>query len=86
MKAIGRGIAYGLRNVEVALDTDNALRLIALHGPGGPAARWALRSYSWPGQVVLAIAKQALATNLGALSAKEPDESHFNTIDLVNNA
>jgi 4'-phosphopantetheinyl transferase len=43
VKAIGRGIAYGLKNVEVGLDDNDALHLIALHGTGGPAERWQLQ-------------------------------------------
>lgn len=42
VKAIGRGLAYGLRQVELDLDGP-VPRLLSLAGPAGPAGRWRLR-------------------------------------------
>jgi 4'-phosphopantetheinyl transferase len=44
VKAIGRGIAYGLRHVHLDLPAAGAPCLVALDGPAGPARRWRLRS------------------------------------------
>jgi 4'-phosphopantetheinyl transferase len=40
VKAIGRGIAYGLHNIELAPADDDDLVLARLEGPAGPHTRW----------------------------------------------
>lgn len=42
VKAIGRGIAYGLGRIELARSADGALSIARCEGPGGPASRWRL--------------------------------------------
>lgn len=42
VKAIGRGIAYGLRRIELDEGPDGGLVVARLDGPGGPAERWRL--------------------------------------------
>jgi 4'-phosphopantetheinyl transferase len=42
VKAIGRGIAYGLKRIETARADDGTLSIARCDGPGGPAARWQL--------------------------------------------
>lgn len=42
VKAIGRGIAYGLHKIELAPATDQELALARLEGPAGPHTRWRL--------------------------------------------
>lgn len=42
VKAIGRGIAYGLRRIRLARAASGTLSVAHLDGPAGPAARWAL--------------------------------------------
>lgn len=42
VKAIGRGIAYGLARIEIARDPGGALSIARCEGPDGPAARWQL--------------------------------------------
>ena len=44
VKAIGRGIAYGLTQVELALDAA-APRLVRLDGPAAPASAWSLAAF-----------------------------------------
>lgn len=43
VKAIGRGIAYGLRHIEIARSPDGALSIGRCEGLGGPARRWHLQ-------------------------------------------
>jgi 4'-phosphopantetheinyl transferase len=43
VKAIGRGIAYGLRNIEIARSADGTLSIGRCEGVGGPAGRWQLQ-------------------------------------------
>jgi 4'-phosphopantetheinyl transferase len=43
VKAIGRGIAYGLTRVELGLEADG-VRLVRVDGPAGPAERWRLHT------------------------------------------
>lgn len=42
VKAIGRGIAYGLHNIELAPAAGDELVLARLEGPAGPHVRWRL--------------------------------------------
>ncbi len=42
VKAIGRGIAYGLSRIEIGIGNDGALSILRCDGPGGPADRWRL--------------------------------------------
>ncbi len=42
VKAIGRGIAYGLARIEIACSDDGRLSIARCEGPGGPASRWRL--------------------------------------------
>lgn len=42
VKAIGRGIAYGLGRIEIDRDPRGALMIGRLDGPAGPADRWRL--------------------------------------------
>ena len=42
VKAIGRGIAYGLHNIELAPADGDELVLARLEGPAGPHVRWRL--------------------------------------------
>ncbi|HET9482443.1 MAG TPA: 4'-phosphopantetheinyl transferase superfamily protein [Xanthomonadales bacterium] len=44
VKAIGRGIAYGLKKIELALD-GNAPQLDTLEGPAAPASAWTLATF-----------------------------------------
>ena len=44
VKAIGRGIAYGLKRVELALDGE-APQLETLDGPAAPASAWTLATF-----------------------------------------
>lgn len=43
VKAIGRGIAYGLRRIEITRSPDGALTISRCEGLGGPAERWELQ-------------------------------------------
>jgi 4'-phosphopantetheinyl transferase len=42
VKAIGRGIAYGLASIEIEEGSHGELRLAQLGGPAGPASAWRL--------------------------------------------
>ncbi len=42
VKAIGRGIAYGLTRIEIDEDAHGALRIARIDGSAGPAQRWSL--------------------------------------------
>lgn len=44
VKAIGRGIAYGLKRIAIAFE-DDAPRVDALEGEAGPPARWQLTGF-----------------------------------------
>ncbi len=56
VKAIGRGIAYGLARIELDLADAASPRLIALHGPAGPAAAWQLAVLPQPDSALAAVA------------------------------
>lgn len=49
VKAIGRGIAYGLKQIEVGEHPDGRLAVVALGGPAAPAARWQVCGFD-PGE------------------------------------
>lgn len=49
VKAIGRGIAYGLKQIEIGELPDGALAVRSLGGPAAPAARWRVRGFD-PGE------------------------------------
>ncbi len=55
VKAYGRGIAYGLRNIELDLDSPTP-RLARLDGPAGPAVQWQLSTLPQPDQSLAALA------------------------------
>jgi len=62
VKAIGRGLAYGMRRVELDL-AGTWPRLLVLDGPGGPAERWRLRQLPpVPGAVAALAHADALLT------------------------
>jgi 4'-phosphopantetheinyl transferase len=42
VKAIGRGIAYGLNRIEIDEDAHGVLRIARIDGSAGPAQRWCL--------------------------------------------
>lgn len=49
VKAIGRGIAYGLKQIEIDEAADGSLRVRALGGPAAPASRWRIAGFE-PGE------------------------------------
>lgn len=49
VKAIGRGIAYGLKQIEIDEDVAGNLRVRALGGPAAPASRWRIAGFE-PGE------------------------------------
>jgi 4'-phosphopantetheinyl transferase len=49
VKAIGRGIAYGLTQIEIGEHADGRLAVVALGGPAAPAARWQVCGFD-PGE------------------------------------
>lgn len=49
VKAIGRGIAYGLKQIEIDERPDGALAVRALGGPAAPANRWRVHGFD-PGE------------------------------------
>ena len=49
VKAIGRGIAYGLKQIEIGEDAGGALRVNALGGSAAPASRWRIHGFD-PGE------------------------------------
>ncbi len=55
VKAIGRGIAYGLRNIELDLFTATP-RLAGLTGPAGPPSRWQLEALPQTDAALAAVA------------------------------
>ena len=55
VKATGRGIAYGLKRIELDLETPSP-RLSRLDGPAGPAAQWQLQLLTQPDEALAAVA------------------------------
>jgi len=55
VKATGRGIAYGLKNIELNLDSQTP-RLSRLDGPAGPAVQWQLQALAQPDESLAAVA------------------------------
>jgi 4'-phosphopantetheinyl transferase len=49
VKAIGRGIAYGLKQIEIGESADGSLHVARLGGPAAPAARWRIAGFD-PGE------------------------------------
>lgn len=49
VKAIGRGIAYGLKQIEIAERADGQVAIHSLAGPAAPAARWQVVGFD-PGE------------------------------------
>ncbi len=45
VKAIGRGIAYGLQQIEIGERADGALFVQSLGGPAAPASRWRVHGF-----------------------------------------
>jgi 4'-phosphopantetheinyl transferase len=56
VKAIGRGIAYGLARVELALDEHGVAGLRALDGPAGARGPWQVGSFELPDRYLGALA------------------------------
>ncbi len=56
VKAIGRGIAYGLARVGLALDGAAVTGLATLEGPAATLAPWTVASFDLPGRYLGAIA------------------------------
>jgi 4'-phosphopantetheinyl transferase len=56
VKAIGRGIAYGLRRIALDLGDPAAPRLHALEGPAAPANAWQVRDLPQPDAALAAVA------------------------------
>lgn len=65
VKAIGRGIAYGLQRVEIGRDGDR-LVVAALEGPAAPAGGWQLASYALPDGYRAALAWRGAARRVRA--------------------
>lgn len=55
VKATGRGIAYGLRRIELDLDSQSP-RLSHFDGPAGPAAQWQLQPLPQSDEALAAVA------------------------------
>ena len=56
VKAIGRGIAYGLERVELALDAEGVCGVRALQGPAAALGPWTVGSFDLPAGYLGALA------------------------------
>ena len=61
VKAIGRGIEYGLKRVELDLTDCAAPRLHALSGPAAPASAWHVQALPQPDHALAAVAWAGVA-------------------------
>lgn len=75
VKAIGRGIAYGLGRIEIARAHDGALSIARCDGPGGPAARWQLSELRDIDNAVAMLVQPAPALPVDCVAVGHPGSS-----------
>ena len=56
VKALGAGVAYGLKEFDVSIDPDEAYAALTLRRPDEDAARWLIKNIPVPGNHVAALA------------------------------
>lgn len=75
VKAIGRGIAYGLSRIGIARADDGALSIARCDGPAGPAWRWHLTELPAIDDAVAMLVQPAPALPVDCISAGLPGSS-----------
>jgi 4'-phosphopantetheinyl transferase len=72
VKAIGRGIAYGLGRIEIARSAEGTLSIARCEGPGGPASRWRLVELPTIDDAVAMLVQQAPGRPVRCMRAADP--------------